>query len=141
MIYKILLDTAAADINRALRIVVSAAESRQPLLIFCKLGKDRTGIMSALILYCCGASDEEIIEDYTKSDGIDKVALGGLEKMEDTKGMDQKLFASAPRKAILETLQYINGRWGSIGYYLDSIGFHKDLQKRLSVALSPKTRW
>ncbi len=29
-------------------------------------GKDRTGIIAALVLACSGASDEQIIEDYAK---------------------------------------------------------------------------
>lgn len=141
LVYGILLDTAAADIHRALQIITSAAESRLPLLLFCKLGKDRTGVISALVLACCGATEDEIIADYARSDGVNKVALGGLEKMRDTQGMDQTLFASAPPEAMKKTLDYIRHRWGGLHGYLDSIGFREEERRRLAIALSPETPW
>lgn len=48
------------------QIMTGALEARQPCLFFCKLGKDRTGLMAALVLAACGASDEEIVADYTR---------------------------------------------------------------------------
>ena len=36
-------------------------------LICCSHGKDRTGIVTALVLSVCGRSREEICEDYVKS--------------------------------------------------------------------------
>ncbi|KAL4519388.1 hypothetical protein Ndes2437B_g07616 [Nannochloris sp. 'desiccata'] len=50
LVYKILMDTAAADIRRSLELVADGAEKQSPQLIFCRLGKDRTGLVSALIL-------------------------------------------------------------------------------------------
>ena len=38
-----------------------------PVLYYCSAGKDRTGLMSALILHALGASRETIIEDYLYS--------------------------------------------------------------------------
>jgi protein tyrosine/serine phosphatase len=141
LVYEILLDTAAADIHRALEVITIAAESRIPQLIFCKLGKDRTGLMSALILAVCGASQEEIVADYTKSDGVNQIALGGLEKLRDVQGMNQELFASAPPEAMRTTLDYITQRWGGLDQYMDSIGFNADYRRRLAKALSPDTEW
>lgn len=37
------------------------------VLYFCTAGKDRTGVVSALLLLYIGASHQEIIEDYMKS--------------------------------------------------------------------------
>jgi protein tyrosine/serine phosphatase len=38
-----------------------------PVLFHCSSGKDRTGLIAALILAVCGLSDEEIFDDYEKS--------------------------------------------------------------------------
>ena len=46
--------------------MTDALESKQPCLFFCKLGKDRTGLMAALVLAACGASEEEIVADYAR---------------------------------------------------------------------------
>lgn len=39
------------------------------------------------------------------SDGVHEVALGGIEKHQDLKGMDQAVFAAAPREAMAGLLQ------------------------------------
>lgn len=33
-------------------------------MMYCKAGKDRTGILTALLLALAGASDDQIIQDY-----------------------------------------------------------------------------
>jgi hypothetical protein len=38
-----------------------------PIHIYCTLGKDRTGCIVALLLWCCGATREEIVRDYERS--------------------------------------------------------------------------
>lgn len=47
-----------------LQVITEAAEAGEPLLFFCRVGKDRTGVLAALLLSCCGAKPEEIIADY-----------------------------------------------------------------------------
>ena len=42
-------------------------ENDGPYLIFCDLGKDRTGMMSVLLQGLCGASNDEIRESYMKA--------------------------------------------------------------------------
>ena len=39
-----------------------------PAMINCAHGKDRTGIISALVLACLGATTEEIVADYSRSE-------------------------------------------------------------------------
>lgn len=41
-------------------------KAKEPVALFCKLGKDRTGLLTMLILACCGISDEEIVADYIR---------------------------------------------------------------------------
>ena len=51
-----------------------------------QIGKDRTGLIVALILATCGATEDEIVSDYARSDSPDGIALGGLEKMKELEG-------------------------------------------------------
>ena len=139
--YEILLDSAGIDIARALELMLAAAEERRPQLVFCKLGKDRTGVMSALVLACCGASEAQIVADYARSDGVDSVALGGLEKMRDMQGMDAKRFASAPPEAMRALLAYAGQRWGGLGGYMSSVGFGRGQQEALGRALTEGEAW
>ena len=97
--------------------------------------------MAALILACCGATDDEIVLDYAKSDGVDQVALGGRENMKETQGMDKHLFASAPPEVMREVLNYAGEQYGGLTAYMTSIGFTNDKQETLAAALSPETKW
>lgn len=50
------------------------ADSETPAVIHCAAGKDRTGVMAALLLAAIGTPDAEIIADYAASDRtIDRV--------------------------------------------------------------------
>lgn len=49
------------------RIVSRIMNARTNSLYFCTAGKDRTGVVSAVILKRLGAGDDVIIEDYMKS--------------------------------------------------------------------------
>ena len=52
-----------------LQLMTEAAESNETTLFFCKIGKDRTGLLAAMVLSCCGASDDEIVSDYMRCAG------------------------------------------------------------------------
>jgi protein tyrosine/serine phosphatase len=41
-----------------------ANEPEKPLIIHCTAGKDRTGVLCALILSLCGVDDETIANEY-----------------------------------------------------------------------------
>lgn len=65
-LYEILLESSSQQILTVMKVVLHATESGRPVLFFCKIGKDRTGLIAALILAACGASDIEIISDYAR---------------------------------------------------------------------------
>jgi hypothetical protein len=48
-------------------VLADSDASSKPVYIYCSAGKDRTGLVVALILSVLGASDDEIIRDYVKS--------------------------------------------------------------------------
>ena len=54
------------QISQALRL--AAAPGSLPLLLHCTHGKDRTGVVVALLLHICGASRDDIAADYAASD-------------------------------------------------------------------------
>jgi protein-tyrosine phosphatase len=121
-----------------MELITDAAVQGKPQMVFCKLGKDRTGVMAALILSVCGVSEDEIIADYARSDGIHKVALGGLEKMRDVQGMDEEIFSRAPPEAMRKLMDWSRERYGERGLvdYLVYVGFGEERQRQLRVALT-----
>lgn len=60
-LYVAILDIAAP---RLVEIVDLVAEAPGPVLVHCAAGKDRTGIVTALLLRLAGVGPEEIIADY-----------------------------------------------------------------------------
>jgi protein tyrosine/serine phosphatase len=65
-IYHVLLDRNQARIGAIVEAIAAAPDG--PVLIHCHAGKDRTGLMSALLLTLAGASHQIIAEDYALSD-------------------------------------------------------------------------
>ncbi len=57
---------AMADSNMD-KIIETIMSADTNVMYFCNAGKDRTGVVSAIILHKLGASREYIVEDYMKS--------------------------------------------------------------------------
>ncbi len=60
--YAVLLRSAPAQFVTIFRMLIEAPES---VYIHCRIGKDRTGIVVAMILDAVGVDAESIIDDYT----------------------------------------------------------------------------
>lgn len=65
-IYRAILDGAAAQLGQI--VATLAAPSALPGLVHCQVGKDRTGLVIALILGAVGVPPETIIADYALSE-------------------------------------------------------------------------
>ncbi|MFR9804588.1 tyrosine-protein phosphatase [Pseudonocardia sp. RS010] len=62
--YRLLVTEAAPALARILRIV---ARSRGPVLVHCAAGKDRTGIVTAVVLGAVGVPREHVVADYLRT--------------------------------------------------------------------------
>ena len=65
-----------------------------------------------------------------------EVALGGIEKQSDLKGMDEAVFAAAPPAAMRGLLQYCRQRYGGMCEYMQYIGFSREQQASLRRCLT-----
>jgi protein-tyrosine phosphatase len=63
--YTQMVSRGAPALTRAFEVLGSA--DSLPAVFHCSAGKDRTGVLSALILAFLGVSDESIVEDYVLS--------------------------------------------------------------------------
>src|SRR4051812_37022237 len=59
------LEAGAGSLAEALRLVADAGG--HPLVFHCTAGKDRTGVLSALVLGCLGVDRETIVDDYMQT--------------------------------------------------------------------------
>ena len=113
---------------------MQAAEAGETCVYFCKVGKDRTGLLSAMVLSIAGADEATIVADYAESDAHGDMAFGNMERKE-LQGLDRSLFKRAPAKAMEFTLGYCSTKYGSLPRYMEVCGFSADKQDRLRAAL------
>ncbi|KAI2498118.1 Pfam Y phosphatase3C [Fragilaria crotonensis] len=101
-------------------------------------GKDRTGMITAIILSFLGVPDEEIVQDYTLSANVyaemndHKAMVGALSQ----RNLDPKTFLGAPPQVMRDTLEAIREDYGSVEGYLEWIGFGPEMQEKLRKALT-----
>lgn len=62
------LDNLVAVVKK----ILSLSEEELPVLFHCSVGKDRTGIIAALLLFYFGASEKDVIEDYLYTNKTNK---------------------------------------------------------------------
>jgi protein-tyrosine phosphatase len=126
-IYLEILDASAPVFGQVMEIL--ASDGRLPVLIHCQAGKDRTGIIIALILVAIGVERRLIIDDFLKSNEaliphfrkmflIRKVASLGFFPYRNM------LFAVTVKQRNIESvLDRIENHYGGIEGYLRHAGF------------------
>jgi protein-tyrosine phosphatase len=120
-----------------------ADSANYPVVFGCMTGKDRTGLLAALVLGALGASRETIIADYLESNAALDHNMQVLELMKDgspVNGSDQahKRNALAVTEGVMAgTLDFIDEAGGAVKL-LDSIGFGaSDLAKLKALLWQP----
>jgi protein-tyrosine phosphatase len=102
-----------------------ATHNAQTTLFHCFAGKDRTGLVAALLLNLADVEDNTISEDYALTgeyltDRIAQVIENAAKQGEDAARL-ALLFASTPH-SILNTIQYLREQYGTIPNYLQACG-------------------
>jgi len=134
MLNELLLRFGAPGIKYVLELV--ADRDRHPVAFYCTAGKDRTGMVAAIILALCGVKAEDIVEDYTLSANVyaemndHKAMVGALSQ----RNLDPKTFLGAPPHVMKDTLEAINDEYGSVEGYCNWIGFGPEQQAQLRAA-------
>lgn len=135
MLNELMMRMGAPGIKYVLDII--SDKDRHPVAFYCTAGKDRTGIIAALILSLVGVPIEDIVEDYSLSANVyaeindHKAMVGALSQ----RNLNPKTFLGAPPKVMEETLISIKDNYGSVEGYLDWIGFGQEQREKLKAAL------
>jgi protein tyrosine/serine phosphatase len=116
------------DLNRdgiAAAVAAIADAPEGAVLVHCHAGKDRTGVVVALILSLLGVSDSDIADDYTlTAQNLEPLILEWLNSMSDDPDERQRLreMAMPAHDAMLGGLAYLRSRYGSAEAYLRAGG-------------------
>ncbi|MEE8509192.1 MAG: tyrosine-protein phosphatase [Myxococcota bacterium] len=107
------------------RVVVTLAESSAPAVYHCAAGKDRTGVISAVLLGLLGVKDEMIVADYAATqENLDAI----IERLMATEGYQEMLEAlpadtlHADPETMISLLNQVRSRYGSMREYVRSAG-------------------
>ena len=108
-----------AESERMAEVFCAIAMAPDGVMINCTAGKDRTGVVSAILLGVCGVPDVEIIADYmyTKAYGTERFALIHKNFPE----IDMHIVIPRERY-ITEFLARLRGKYGEFSGYLAAIG-------------------
>lgn len=104
----------------------------QGILFHCSLGKDRTGVVAALLLLLAEVSLEVVIEDYVQSEANLKERI---EEMDEKNNPAFKPFLTARKEDIYPFLEALENEYdGAVGYF-GAIGFSDEEIKELKQIL------
>lgn len=126
-LYLRMLRKGAQDFVKAMRTI--AERSHEPVVFHCAAGKDRTGLLAAILLGAMGVSDDDIVGDYALTAGhMDPI----IERMRSTPGYAEIVgdrpadnFSSRP-EAMARTLDGVRADWGSMRGYVIANGICTD---------------
>lgn len=134
-IYFLLAQFAREPIGRVIRVL---AQSDSPAVYHCAAGKDRTGVISAVLLGLLGVDDEIIVADYAlTSANIDAI----IERLNATEGYRNMLAQLPPdtMHALPQTMEgflaKIRETYGSMEGYARDIGVDDPAVARLRAML------
>jgi len=117
---------------------VIAMPENHPLVFYCAVGKDRTGILAAILLGTLGVADEDVISDYCLSGPYVEEFLSGLSETPRMAMFPEHLpefFWKASPESMALFLATLTEEYGSVRGYLQDQGAGASLVNRLEKAL------
>ena len=136
-IYRLILEQRQEQLRQTLATL--AAPGGLPAIVHCTAGKDRTGLIVALLLGLVGVPAATIIEDYAlSSQYLVGTYLEEARQRAANNGIPWEWFQHqviCPPEFMHTTLQYLDERHGGIVAYVQSIGLRQEQYECLRHAL------
>jgi protein-tyrosine phosphatase len=134
---------ALAERGEAIRTILTTIAHADGLVLFhCTAGKDRTGVIAALLLALVGVAREDIVADYalTKTQIaplLDTILANAAKRGEDMERY-QALLQCEP-ETMQAFLDHLNAQHGGVEPYLAAIGVEPSVIARLRARLAGPT--
>lgn len=141
-VYRELLTYRSRQIAAAVSLL--ARYGSDGVLVHCRAGKDRTGLVVGLALAAVGVEAELIVNDYSRSGQNlpDSYRRSVTTMITDTLGHEKttlhaalKLHLTSPRGAFERALRFIEDQYGSAADYLRAAGMNETDLHTLGTAL------
>ena len=115
-----------------------ADRNNHPLVFHCSVGKDRTGVLAAMLLAAAGVIDEDIVHDYTLSAPY-MPELRDRWRSDPAAPPEVKDVPDSHWEALAESmvrfLALLRREYGSVAGYLEAQGADNSLLQRLEEAV------
>ncbi|HKV88513.1 MAG TPA: tyrosine-protein phosphatase [Candidatus Dormibacteraeota bacterium] len=118
-------------------IFTALAEAEGGVVFHCFAGKDRTGLVAAMLLEMAGVLPDDIAADFGETDIqlAEKYALWIAESAPERRAAMRDELRCPPER-ILGVLDHLRQRWGGVGGYLESSGVEPANIDRLTATLA-----
>jgi protein-tyrosine phosphatase len=136
-LYIEMLTVGAPALANSLRTIASVESL--PAVFHCAAGKDRTGVLAAMVLSLVGVDEQTIVGDYALT-GIAMDSLVERLKKDSPESLtamnDQpSAYLATPPEAMVMFLAHVNATYGSITGYVNHIGIESDVIDSLQANL------
>lgn len=120
-LYRWLLDDSGEGFRMVFRTILQAQEAA--VLFHCVGGKDRTGVLSMLLLKLAGVDDDTIAGDYALTERAMKDVFPMQKADMEARGLVVPDYVlQSPPENMYKTLAYLRDAYGSAAGYLAHIG-------------------
>jgi len=121
-VYLEFLERRRPQFAQAFAAVADAPEGT--VVVHCQGGKDRTGLVVALLLRVVGVGVEAIVADYALSGPnlSERTSAWVAETDDELERERRRRIGSAPAEAMVAVLEELERRYGSVREYLDAAG-------------------
>ena len=114
------------------RILKAIADADTGVMYNCAAGKDRTGVVTAILLMLCGVSDEEITADYMLTKECNRERFELLRQ----RRPDVDMNIVIPRESFIrDFMDLFRARFGSVDGYFAFIGLSEETKQKLLARL------
>ena len=113
-------------------LACAADRSGGGVLVHCAKGKDRTGVLCALLQHAAGDDEQQIVADYAASAArlSEEAAVQPKVQMpwqkreeeEDSPTVDWSALRGSPAKAMQDTLAWVRQEYGAVDSFLEGAG-------------------
>ena len=110
---------------------LAADRSGGAVLFHCAQGKDRTGVLAALLQHAASCDESRIVDEYAISGRLLGHDTEEPPPRQSTEGVDWSVMRGSPPEAMVETLAWIRNEFGAIDLFLEGVGCGEDWRRTL----------
>lgn len=134
--YMEVAEDGTKEIRETLELIAKSAGSNTPLVFHCASGKDRTGLIAALLLSLLGVPEKTVVEDFTLTERATDRLLSDWHATNPDRTLTWPAYGKAPAEVMTEFLSALKTRHGSIqAYVTDTLGLDNAFTESLRTAL------